>query len=83
MTIYKNMSRRSNVIGYEIHTDSILVVFADYSEYEYKYEYAGISNVEMMKRLALAGSGLNSYINKYCKYLYSSKTYLPKTYRRY
>ena len=83
MMIYKNLSRRSNVIGYEIHTDSIIVVFADYSKYEYKYGYAGISNVETMKNLALAGCGLNSYINKYCKYLYSNKTYLPKTSRSY
>jgi hypothetical protein len=47
------------------------VEFADTeSVYRYSYESAGRENVEEMKRLAVQGHGLNSFINRRVKYLY-------------
>ncbi len=40
------------------------------NSYSYSYRKAGQSHVENMKRLAVSGSGLNSYINAYIKFKY-------------
>lgn len=68
MEPYKNLSGQSNVANYQIGGDQIIVGFAA-SKYSgpmyYKYTYAasGQNAIDRMKQLALAGSGLNSYIN--------------------
>jgi hypothetical protein len=71
MQPYKNLSRTSNVMAFEIGTDFIRVSFNGTSKvYSYSYRKAGSYHVEAMKRLGLAGSGLNSYINQNVKFLY-------------
>lgn len=73
METYKNLNGDSGVRAYEIGNDSITVEFKDGSAYLYNYTSAGSSNIEQMKTLAIAGSGLNSYINKNVRKLYATK----------
>ena len=70
MQNYNNSVGGSNVIGYEIGNDFIIVQFKDYKTYKYSYSRAGSSHVDQMKQLAIQGYGLNTYINKYVKKLY-------------
>ena len=74
MTSYKNLWGNSNVVAYSYWSDFIKVEFASgtYTIYTYTYGSAGSSAVETMKRLADAGSGLNSYIATH-KPWYASK----------
>lgn len=73
MIKYQNYGGNSNVLAFKIGGDYIDVQFADYSIYRYTYRSAGVSNVEAMKELAQSGSGLNSYIMRYCRTLYEKK----------
>jgi hypothetical protein len=73
MERYKNLGGNSAVVAYEIGNDSIKVQFNDGSLYLYNYASAGSSNIEQMKSLAIAGSGLNSFIGRVVKKGYASK----------
>jgi len=70
MEHYRNLGRTSGVSAYEIGSDYIRIRFSTGSVYTYSYRKAGSGHVEQMKLLALSGSGLNSYINRYAKFLY-------------
>lgn len=70
MERYANRSSGSGVSAYEIGSDYIRVRFSSGSTYQYSYRKAGQVNVENMKILASAGSGLNSYINSHVKFKY-------------
>lgn len=74
MTSYANLNGNSNIVSYEFDSDSIDVMFRDGSVYRYTYASAGVHNVETMKSLALSGYGLNSYIMRYCRFGYESKS---------
>lgn len=72
MTKYQNNSGESGIVSYQIYEDSITVEFEQNSKnghrfYSYTYTSAGKTNIEEMKKLAIQGSGLNSYINLYVK----------------
>lgn len=73
MERYKDLGRNSNVNAFEIGNDFINVQFKDGSIYKYTYISAGSSNIEHMKKLAITGKGLNSYINTNVKKRYSLK----------
>ncbi|MCK9582619.1 MAG: hypothetical protein M0Q46_03215 [Endomicrobiales bacterium] len=75
MAIYKNLSGNSGVVSYEIKQEAIVVEFKDgrYQNYQYDYLSAGRLNIEEMKRLALIGQGLNTYIMNNVRKGYSSK----------
>jgi hypothetical protein len=73
MERYKNLGGNSSVIAYEIGNDSIKVQFSDGSVYLYTYQSAGLSNIEQMKVLALAGKGLNSFIMRNVRKAYAAK----------
>lgn len=64
MQIYKNLGRESNVVAFEVASDSITVKFRSgtHTLYKYTYSSAGQNAVESMKVLANAGKGLNSFI---------------------
>ena len=64
MERYRNRGGDSGIVAYEIGPDSITVMFSDRSIYLYTYQSAGSANIERMKRLAIAGKGLNSFINR-------------------
>ena len=74
MEPYKNLAGDSAVVAYEIGNDSIKVQFRDGWIYTYNAESAGHSNIEHMKTLASAGSGLNSFISRVVKGQYAAKS---------
>ncbi|MGQ7944408.1 hypothetical protein [Flavobacterium sp. WC2509] len=70
MEKYANVCGDSGVSSYEIGSDYIKVSFSSGNTYQYSYGKAGESHVENMKKLALEGFGLYSYINLYVKFKY-------------
>lgn len=75
MNIYKNLSGNSGVLAYEIKQDAIIVEFktGECRYYEYNCTSAGTQNIEEMKKLAVIGRGLNTFIKKYINKNYSRK----------
>jgi hypothetical protein len=73
METYKNLSGTSGVMGYEIGVDSITVQFQDESVYVFNVDSAGKDNIEKMKELAVAGEGLNRFINQHVKQKYAAR----------
>lgn len=70
---YKNLDGDSGVAAYEIGDDSILVQFKSGASYAYTYASAGRSNIEHMKRLAVAGEGLSTFISRHVSQRYATK----------
>ena len=71
MINYRNINGNSNVFCYEIGSDFIDVQFNGTAKiYKYTYHSAGKENVETMKKLAVDGCGLNSFINRNVRNLY-------------
>ena len=73
MQRYENKGGDSGVVGFEITADSITVQFRDGWKYVYDNSVPGESIVAEMKKLALAGHGLNSYISRVVKKSFSRK----------
>jgi len=73
MEQYRNLGGDSGVTGYEIGSDFIKVNFKDDSLYLYTYESTGQQDVETMKELATAGTGLNSFISSKVRKRYAAK----------
>lgn len=73
MEKYKNLGGNSNVDCYSIFPDSIIVRFNDGAEYTYNIQKPGLAIVNEIKRLAKAGSGLNSYLKKVVGSNFASK----------
>lgn len=73
MERYRNRGGDSGIVAYEIGPDSITVMFSDGAVYLYTYQSAGSANIERMKRLAIAGEGLNSFINRRVRKRYARK----------
>lgn len=71
MEKYADINNDSGVAGYEISATSITVWFKGAArQYIYSYTVAGQYHVEKMKQLAIAGDGLNAYINYNVKLKY-------------
>jgi hypothetical protein len=71
MERYRNTGGDSGVDCYEIGADYIDIKFNGTSRsYRYSSGVAGSSNVEIIKRLARSGPGLNSFINLNVKFKY-------------
>ena len=73
MEQYANLGGDSGIFAYAIKQDSIEVQFRDGLCYLYTHQSAGITDVEHMKELAVAGRGLNSFISRVVKKRYASK----------
>lgn len=73
MAKYKDINGDSGVLGYEIESDKIIVEFKGNTVYLYTYTSAGIEHIENMKKLAINGDGLNSYINKHVRNKYAKR----------
>lgn len=73
MVKYLNLHGNSGIAAYEITSTTITVQFNDGMVYRYSYASAGSRNIEQMKNLAIAGAGLNSFINTHTRKLYESK----------
>jgi hypothetical protein len=74
MERYQNLGGDSGVSAYEFASDSITVQFHDGNIYRYSNNSAGSQNIETMKELAVAGQGLNSFISRYVRNRYESKS---------
>lgn len=61
---YKNRHHDSGVTAYEIGDDYIKVEFAEGPLYLYTHEIPGARKVEQMKKLAMEGKGLSTYISR-------------------
>lgn len=71
MIKYRDVDGDSGVQEYELGDDYIKVQFKGTSKiYTYSYQKAGKENVEIMKKLAPNGTGLNSFINTDVKDLF-------------
>lgn len=73
MQRYRDLDGDSGVTGYELGEDFIRVEFEGGSIYRYTIRSAGAMNIEAMKRLAIAGDGLNRFINLHVKKGYERK----------
>jgi hypothetical protein len=66
MKQYKNLSGDSGVTHYSIGKDFIKVKFKESSEvYVYNYLLNSKEHIENMKRLAIEGLGLSTYISQH------------------
>jgi hypothetical protein len=70
---YLDLSGDSGVDGYEDGVDWIKVRFKQGGTYLYDGDRPGPAHVEQMKRLARAGDGLATYINRYVRRNYSRR----------
>ena len=72
MERYQNLNGNSGVYSYEIGEDRITVQFTDGTVYVYTNASAGSQNISKMKKMAVSGRGLNSFINTTVKKRYAS-----------
>ena len=70
---YGDPCGNSGVYAYEIGPDSITVQFKSGDLYLYDHEITGRSAVERMKRLAVTGTGLATYISQTVRKNYAAK----------
>jgi hypothetical protein len=73
MTPYKDLSGRSGIEAYEIRERSIVIRFKHAGSYIYNYDNPGAEEVEHMKRLALSGKDLSTYISQTVTRRYAKK----------
>jgi hypothetical protein len=73
MPQYKNLEGNSGVTAYQIGSDSIAVVFGQDDTYVYSYASAGKRAIEKMKKLAMSGKGLSTYISRAVKDKFEKK----------
>ena len=70
---YPNRSLDSGVTAYEIGDDYIKVEFADGPLYLYTHDTPGKRRVERMKKLALRGKGLSTFISREVREDYAAR----------
>jgi hypothetical protein len=75
---YANIGGNSGVVAYALHRDSIVVRFQDGSTYEYTLQSAGAARLDTMKRLAIAGRGLSTFIAQQVHAGYARKLQDPR-----
>ena len=73
MQRYRNLEGHSGVRAYAIRANAIEIEFAGGEVYEYTYAQPGRTEVEAMKRLALAGRGLSTYVSQHVRERYAAK----------
>ena len=73
MKPYLNLSGNSGITAYEIHDDYIDIEFKNGGIYRYSEASVGETNLAIMKALAIAGAGLNAFINKVVKFRYAKR----------
>jgi hypothetical protein len=73
MTRYKNLSGESGVDSFELKRASIVIRFTDGATYWYTARSAGARAVAQMKKLALMGKGLATFVNKYVREKYERR----------
>ncbi len=74
MRKYGRLSGDSGVLEYELEAEAIEVKFVEGKVYRYTYAVPGREHVEAMKLLAQGGQGLSTYISKYVRDRYASRS---------
>lgn len=71
---YKAQNPNAGIVNYEITHAAIILEFSDHKyRYLYNEQAPGPAHVEAMKRLALVGKGLTTYVNQHVREHYASK----------
>lgn len=70
MRQYGGHIRKHGVFAFEIQPDAIEVEFTSGWIYRFSYEKTGAPRVEQMKKLAEAGTGLSTFINRHVRNRY-------------
>ena len=73
MQRYQALSGDAGVTHFKVDPDSITIQFKNRSVYLYTYASGGKRNIEAMKKLALEGDGLTTYINQNVKDRYARR----------
>ena len=73
MQPYKNLAGNSGILAYAIGKTFIKIKFKD-GIYNYTWSKPGKKKVEEMKKLAEKGKGLSTFISRYVKENYASKS---------
>lgn len=73
MDRHQNLGGDSGVVAFEARDTSIEVQFRDGAKYLYNYQSTGSSEVEQMKKRAVSGMGLNSFITRHVGKRFASK----------
>ena len=73
MKAYSNIDGDSGVKSYEYGEEYIRVEFSTGAIYLYTNEITGTKNIQMMKKLADSGEGLNAFINTTVRKSYAKK----------
>lgn len=72
---YANIGGNSSVRGYDHGEDWLVVMFSDGSRYLYTLKSTDQQTLDYMRRLAMAGKGLNSYITRIVGPNYAGRNY--------
>jgi hypothetical protein len=70
---YGTAGQDTDILAYEEGTDFIRVRFTDGTVYLYDASHPGASHVAEMKKLAHAGKGLTTYINRHVRKGYARR----------
>ncbi|HKO89026.1 MAG TPA: hypothetical protein VJU83_11000 [Burkholderiales bacterium] len=73
MKRYKNLGGDAGIRAYEIDEGAITIQFEDGSTYRYTDSVTGADHILEMRRLADAGEGLTTYINRFVRERYAKK----------
>ncbi|WP_447729273.1 hypothetical protein [Pseudoxanthomonas suwonensis] len=73
MQPYRGSDGDSGIVAYECGPDWIEVRFRHGGTYRYDARHPGVDHVLEMQRLAEAGDGLNTYINRFVRDDYSAR----------
>ena len=73
MQRYRNQSKSSGVVAYELGEEFIDVKFVGGEIYHYTTRRPGARDLQHMKELALRGEGLATFISRHIRNRYESK----------
>jgi len=80
---YKARNPSAGVLNYELiddgsQTGAIVLEFADQKRYLYNADRPGPEHVAAMRRLALSGDGLTTYVNQHVRENYAARLLNPR-----
>jgi hypothetical protein len=70
---YRNVSGDSGVVAFDLRPSSVIVQFRDGWKYEYTISSAGPDAVAEMKRLAMQGRGLSTFVSQHVRDAYARR----------
>jgi hypothetical protein len=73
MEPYKDIGGDSGISAFELGRGTITIRFSDGGIYLYDGNRPGAAHVARMQALAVAGNGLNTYVNRHVRDRYAAK----------